>query len=321
VIEVQVSLVADLYRVPLRDLMPPDFTLPMLDPAGVTLETRELSAGVYALLSNAGPIDNSGFVVGERGVLVVDAHINGDMGRQIQAAVQAVTDRPLIYLAHTNHHGDHTFGNHAFPDETRIVAHRDTASSMRLSAREKPFMLQLVGENAQVFDDAPRRLPDIVFEGSLRLDLGGRSVELHHFGRGNTPGDTVVYCPDARVAWTGNLVVGGPVPWVLECDARDYLVTLARLAAALDVQTIVPGHGEIVPGTMIGSSVDYFVDLVTSVRAAQRNGWTLEGAMSRLTLADRFAPGGTAGMARLTDGLHRWNVQHAFEGLGLDPGE
>ena len=315
------SLAEDLYRVPLRELAPPDFTLPMLDPAGVALETREISPGVYALLSNTGPIDNSGFVVGDRGVLVVDAHINGEMGRQVQAAVQAVTDRPLLYLAHTNHHGDHTFGNHAFPEETRIVAHRETASLMRLFAREKGFMLQLVGDNEQVFDDAPTRLPDIVFEGSLRLDLGGRSVELHHFGRGNTPGDTVVFCPDARVAWTGNLVVGGPVPWVLECDARDYLVTLARLAATLDVQTVVPGHGAIVPGTMIGSSVDYFVDLVISVRAAQRDGWNLEETMSRLTLAARFAPGGTAGMARLTDGLHRWNVQHAFEGLMADAGE
>ena len=85
-------LANDLYRVPLRDIIPADFTLPMLAPAGVTLETRELAPGVYALLSNTGPIDNSGFVVGERGVLVVDAHINGAMARQIQAAVRAVTE-------------------------------------------------------------------------------------------------------------------------------------------------------------------------------------------------------------------------------------
>ena len=90
------SLATDLYRVPLRELVPPDFTLPMLDPVGVTLETRELAAGVYALLSNAGPIDNSGFVVGERGVLVADAHINAAMARQIQEAVRAVTDRPIL---------------------------------------------------------------------------------------------------------------------------------------------------------------------------------------------------------------------------------
>lgn len=314
------SLAGDLYRVPLRELAPPGFVLPMLDPTGVTLETRELSAGVYALLSNAGPIDNSGFIVGERGVLVIDAHINGAMARQIQAAVRSVTDRPILYLAHTNHHGDHTFGNHAFSHETLIVAHEHTAAAMRLSDRERRFMLQLVGGDERVLDDAPRRLPDIVFERSLRLDLGGRLVELHHFGAGNTPGDTVIYSPDTRVAWTGNLVVGGPVPWVLECDARAYLLTLARLAAALDVGTVVPGHGEIVPGTVIATCLSYFAELVASVRAAHAAGWSLEETANRLALADRYAPGSRAGMAGLTAGLHRWNVQHAFEGLAETPG-
>ena len=182
-------------------------------------------------------------------------------------------------------------------------------------------MTQLVGGDGSVFDDAPPRSPDIVFTRSLRLDLGGRSVELHHFGEGNTPGDTVVCCPDARVAWTGNLVVGGPVPWVLECDARAYLVTLTQLAAALDVGTIVPGHGEMVPGTMIATCVSYFAELVTSVGAARGDGWSLEEATARLTLADRYTLAGTAGMAGLTAGLHRWNVQHAFEGLAAAPGE
>ena len=65
---------------------------PPLDPAGVQLQTKELGPGVYALLSSRPPVDNSGFVVGERGVLVIDAHINGAMARQIQAAVRAVTD-------------------------------------------------------------------------------------------------------------------------------------------------------------------------------------------------------------------------------------
>lgn len=313
-------LANDLYRVPLRDIIPADFTLPMLDPAGVTLETRELASGVYALLSNTGPIDNSGFVVGERGVLVVDAHINGAMARQIQAAVRAVTDRPILYLAHTNHHGDHTFGNHAFPQETRIVAHTRTAASMQLWARERPFMQQLVAGDASVLDEEPPRPADIVFEQSLRLDLGGRSVDLYHFGEGNTPGDSVVYCPDARVAWTGNLVVGGAVPWVLECDARAYFLTLAGLAAALDIEIVVPGHGEIVPGTMVATCVGYFADLLASVRAARAAGWSLEQAMTRLTLADRYAPDAAVGMAGLTAGLHRWNVQHAFEGLEAAPG-
>ncbi|HBK81520.1 MAG TPA: MBL fold metallo-hydrolase, partial [Nitrospinae bacterium] len=101
--------------------------VPPLDPTGIELKTKRLAPGVYALLAGHGAVDNSGFVVGDRGVLVIDAHINGAMARQIQAAVRRVTDKPILYLVNTNFHGDHTFGNYAFPASTQIVAHRKTA--------------------------------------------------------------------------------------------------------------------------------------------------------------------------------------------------
>ena len=76
--------------------------------------------------------------------MVIDAHINGTMARQIQAAVRDVTDEPILYLVNTNHHGDHTFGNYAFPAETHIIAHRATAERMRHFELEKKFMLATV---------------------------------------------------------------------------------------------------------------------------------------------------------------------------------
>ena len=187
---------------------PEGFIPPPLHPAGAQLETKQLAPGVYALLSNKSAVDNSGFVVGERGVLVIDAHINGAMARQIQVAVRRVTDKPILYLINTNFHGDHTFGNYAFPAETRIVAHRETAERMRDFEHEKKLLLATVNNDPTVYADVRLRLPDVVFDDYLRLDLGDRVVEIYHFGPGNTPGDTVVYVPEARVAWTGNLVGG-----------------------------------------------------------------------------------------------------------------
>ena len=109
----------------LRDVIPP-----LLNPDGVQLVTNELSPGVHALLSEDIAVDNSGFVVGEQGVLVIDAHINHAMAQNIQDAVRRVTDKPIVYLVNTNYHGDHTFGNYAFPAETQIIAHRETARRM-----------------------------------------------------------------------------------------------------------------------------------------------------------------------------------------------
>jgi len=161
---------------------------PPLHPAGVELQTKELSPGVYALLSPQPPVDNAGFVVGETGVLVIDAHFGAAMAGQVQAAVRKVTDKPILYLVNTNAHGDHTFGNHAFPATTKVVAHRKTAQSMARFEDEKALLLPTVNGDKAFLDGARLRLPDITFEDSLRIDLGGRVVELHHFGHGNTPG-------------------------------------------------------------------------------------------------------------------------------------
>src|SRR6266700_415543 len=92
---------------------PPGFIPPPLNPSGVRLETKELAPGIYGLLSSKPPVDNSGFVVGEHGVLVIDAHINGAMAGLIQTAVRQVTNKPILYVVNTNYHGDHTFGNYA----------------------------------------------------------------------------------------------------------------------------------------------------------------------------------------------------------------
>jgi cyclase len=79
---------------------------------------------------------------------------------------------------------------------------------MRDFEREKKFLLPAVDNDRTVFGDVRLRLPDLVLDEYLELDLGGRVVELYHLGHGNTPGDTVVYVPEARTAWTGNLIVG-----------------------------------------------------------------------------------------------------------------
>src|SRR5262245_37221049 len=84
------------------DPPPPGYLPPPLNPTGVTLETRRVADGVYALLSNTPFADNAGFVVGADAVLVVDSHFNGRMGQQIVDAVRRVTSKPIRYLINTN---------------------------------------------------------------------------------------------------------------------------------------------------------------------------------------------------------------------------
>src|SRR5215469_18781287 len=153
------------------------FIPPPLKPIAARLDTKELAPGVYGLLSSKPPVDNSGFIVGEHGVLVIDAHINGAMAGLIQTAVRQVTNKPILYVVNTNYHGDHTFGNYAFPQETLIVGQQKTAESMRDFEREKQFLLPTVDNDPTVFGDVRLRLPELVLNEHLELDLGGRVVE------------------------------------------------------------------------------------------------------------------------------------------------
>ena len=299
---------------------PPEGWLPPpLHPSGVQLETRELGPGVYALLSNQPPVDNSGFVVGSRGVLVIDAHINGAMARQIQAAVRAVTDKPILYLVNTNAHGDHTFGNYAFPAETKVVAHRKTAEAMRHFEQEKNALLAAVNGDRSVFADVELRLPDVTFETFLSLDLGGRVVELHHFGPGNTPGDTVVYVPETKTAWTGNLILGaGSIPWAIEGQTQAYLETIARVAARLDIETIVGGHILLTPGETLGAYLDYLSGHIKSVQRALGAGQTLAQTLASLPLDESYLPPEESPLAvarPLMQGFHLWNVKKTYQEL------
>ena len=272
-------------------------------------------------------MDNSGFVVGEHGVLVIDAHLNGAMAGQIQTAVRQVTNKPILYVVNTNYHGDHTFGNYAFPQETLIVAQQKTAESMRNFDREKQFLLPTVDNDPTVFGDVRLRLPDLVVAEYLELDLGGRVAELYHFGHGNTPGDTVVFVPEARIAWVGNLIVGeGSIPFLIEGGAGAYLETMAKFTHTLEVATIIPGHGLLTSGAILGRYLPYLSDLIESVRKAIRAGHSLEEAIATAPLGQQYTQDvlgsdspWAANFAAFRAGVHRWNVWRTYQGMKRDP--
>ncbi len=180
-------------------------------------------------------------------------------------------------------------------------------------------MLLTVNGNAGVIDDVRLRLPDVTFEQSLRLDLGGRVVELHHFGQGNTAGDTVVYVPEAKVAWTGNLILGaGSIPWAIEGKTRAYLETVARLAARLDIETIVGGHILVTSGDTLGAYLEYLNWHIQSVQRALDAGKTLEQTLASLPLDEAYLPpkdSPLAGVRPFMQGAHLWNVKRSYQEL------
>ena len=293
---------------------PEGFTPFFLNPTGARLDAKELSPGVYALISSVPNVDNVGFVVGDRDVLVVDAHINPAMARQIQERVREVTDKPIRYLVNSNYHGDHTFGNCAFPAETVIIQHRRTADLIPYHEEERRFMLPCVGNDPKILEGVELRRPDVVFDDYLRIDLGGKVVELHYFGPANTPGDTITYVPEAKVAWTGNMT-GGNLVVTLESNAPTYMNSIARFAQTLEVETLIPAHNPISGPELLGGYMQYLNDVTQAVRGAVSAGWTLAETMDRIPFAlDRpYSPPEDHPRIGFFRDLHSYNVMKTHQ--------
>ncbi len=293
---------------------PPDFKVWKLNPAGVVLETQELTDGVYALLSSKPGVNNCGFVVGEDAVLVIDSGISRMMADQILAAVAAVTDKPIRYLVNLNYHADHSFGNSVFPDDTLIVQQRRTAELTPYFNEERSFMVRAVNDDPSVFDGLILRAPDIVFEKYLSLDLGGRAVECHYFGPANTPGDTIVYVPEARAAWTGNMT-GGIFGLALESDATTFRQAIAAFIDTLDVKTLVPAHMGIREAKLLDDYLVYFSEVADGVQTAVDAGWSLDETMERVTESAKFILPPDDPMSDPMHGRHLYNVRKTYLSL------
>ncbi len=296
---------------------PPKF---FLDPTGCTLSIREVAKGVYALLSSIPNVDNAGFVVGEKDVLVIDAHISIPMALQIQARVREVTDKPIRYLVNSNYHGDHTFGNCAFPAETLVIQQRETEARVHFLDEEKAFLFPCVGSRPELFEPVTLRLPDIVFQDYLRIDLGGRVVELYWFGPGNTPGDTITYVRDAKAAWTGNLMSGGAFSLALESDAPAFLETIVRFVKSLDVETFIPAHSPIGGPSTLWKDITYFARVTSTVKKALNDGWTLQETLERTPLWEEFSVPPTNPRAKTQLGRHQYNLQKTYRSLAEERG-
>lgn len=292
---------------------------PPLHPHDTQLTSQELAPNVYAILSGDAAIDNSGFIVGDKGVLVIDAHINGEMAGQIQSLVREVTDKPILYLVNTNYHGDHTFGNYAFPDETLIVAHEQTAAQMVHFGDELALIGATVGGDMNVVADVTLRLPDITFSDYASFDLGDRVVEVYHFGFGNTPGDTVVYEPTSQVAWTGNFILGqGSIPALFEGNAERYKRSVRQFQDTLDISQIVPGHGFMATADILERYEAYLNSLISEVQAALSQGQSLEALLAEMRGYEAFSvaqPGLPEGVIALFESVHRLNLEQTYQEL------
>ncbi|MET9343786.1 MBL fold metallo-hydrolase [Nonomuraea sp. NPDC003804] len=204
---------------------------------------EEVSEGVYAYIQPDGSwwINNTGFLAGRRGVISIDACSTERRTRAYREAIAQVSDRPITTLVNTHHHGDHTFGNHLFPEAT-IVAHERTRE--RILADGVPTYLGAWSPDVEwgTLDPVP---PFLTYTDGVTLYSDDLRCEVRHVGfAAHTTNDSYVWIPSRKVLFAGDLVFNGGTPFVLMGSVDGALAALDQLEA-LGAETIVPGHGDV----------------------------------------------------------------------------
>lgn len=193
-------------------------------------EIQELGEGVYTAIASVSgkAVSNSGFIVNDSDVIVIDCHISPLVAQTLLAEIRKITDKPVRYLALTHRHRDHVGGTSAFGPEVEIISHENTRATM---LSDTALLRQV-------------KTPTLTFDSKLTFYRPSRLIELYYLGRGHTNGDIVVWLPGERVLFSGDLYFNGSAGYLGDGFFRDWVVNLEKLRA-FPAEWVVPGHGPV----------------------------------------------------------------------------
>ncbi|MFC3980724.1 MBL fold metallo-hydrolase [Streptosporangium jomthongense] len=242
---------------------------PIPDPVVQVSGAQEIAPGLLVIPNHrAGLVPNIGVIGGTRAVLVVETGIGTANAEQVLAFASEVAAGRRLYLTTTHFHPEHAFGAQVFSGEATYLVNRAQADDLRTKGQGYLEMFRGLGETvARRLDGVTVPVPDLVYDDTHDLDLGGRTVRLRPTGRGHTRGDQVVEVPDAGVLFTGDLAETGQFaifPWFPPYDTDvsgvGWLAVLDRLAAA-GHRIVVPGHGDLGGPEVLTGVRDYLREL------------------------------------------------------------
>jgi glyoxylase-like metal-dependent hydrolase (beta-lactamase superfamily II) len=289
----------------------------------------KVADGVYGAIGKPGVLSNAAIIVTDRGVIVVDTHLRPSWAKDLIQTIRQMTDRPVRYVINTHWHGDHVQGNQAyqaaFPAGTEFISHINTRDDVigkaipsikqnldslpvqigrlktRLAEGKNPDgsmmtdsakqVLQRQIANQESYLEELRTLqitiPNLTFDRSLVLWAGDREIRLLYFGEGHTRGDIFIYLPQDKVLITGDMLTGG-LPFMRDAVPLAWATTLESVAA-LDVEQIIPGHGDVQKGKdRLKVVVQYLKDLYAAVRTQVEKNVSVEEAVK--VVGDQLAP-------------------------------
>ncbi|SJZ32267.1 Glyoxylase, beta-lactamase superfamily II [Enhydrobacter aerosaccus] len=201
-----------------------------------------LSEHAYAFTANGDP--NTGVVVGDNAVMVIDAQATPKAAQAVIEKVRSVTDKPIKYLVLSNYHAIRAMGASAYEAEHIICSEATREMIVERGAQDYKSELQRFPRLFQAADTIPGLTwPTITFRDRMTIWLGKLQVEIAQPGRGHTKGDTVVWLAEERTLFSGDLVEAEAAPYAGDAHFRDWPSALQALRA-LHPEALLPGRGD-----------------------------------------------------------------------------
>jgi glyoxylase-like metal-dependent hydrolase (beta-lactamase superfamily II) len=240
----------------------------------------KLSDHAYAYTAEGDP--NTGIVVGDDAVMVIDTQATPVMAADVIRRIREVTAKPIKYVVLSHYHAVRVLGASAYQPE-QIIASQDTYDL--IVERGEADKASEIGRFPRLFnavESVPPGMtwPTITFTGKMTVWLGQLEVQLLQLGRGHTKGDTVAWLPKERILFSGDLVEFGATPYAGDAYFKDWPATLDAVAA-LKPAKLVPGRGaslqtvEQVQAGLAGTRA-FVSELYASVEAGAKAGRDLK---------------------------------------------
>ncbi|MEQ8409843.1 MAG: MBL fold metallo-hydrolase [Gammaproteobacteria bacterium] len=267
-------------------------------------------------------------LVGEFDTLVVDSHVTGAAAEALLESLPVITDKPVRYLVNSHYHFDHAHGNQAFPQGVEIIGHEFTRTKLNgeqgnvleentfrsfsdpvpstvarlereAAAATDPVERAQLQERHRVqeaymnaIDEVRPTPPNITLEEKMTLFQvvanGSREIQLLHFGRAHTGGDVVIYLPQEKIVFTGDMMLPG-LAYMGDGHVDEWPATLEGLNT-LDFDYWLPGHGPVMTSREpIVNFQAYLRDLWGKTAAFYDEGVAWEHAASQIDMTNHQA--------------------------------
>jgi cyclase len=241
------------------------------------LAVKQLKGDTYWTQGGAG--GNTGIIIGTTGVIVVDAKTTPDSAKEMLAEIAKLTPKPITHVILTHSDSDHVNGLAAFPTGLTIIAHEG-------NKKEQDAALAAGGRGAPPADHLPTQ---VVTSNSQTITIDGLKVTVLHWAPAHTSGDLVVYLPDQKIVFTGDIISGA-----LTADPNIHLekngtaagwLATAKGIAALDADQFVPGHGDLQTKANIQARISSVEEKEAKIAAMIKDGKSLDEIKAAVNVA------------------------------------